>query len=647
MKKWNIALYFLLATSVAVAQQTVSLPDSLLYRQVDLDMLELQSMPWTQGCDSIYNTHRGKYFYYNSDSLFHLIATRPIEKIYEEVWYYYDVLPQPYFSNNRLDISRWQTEREKLAQAAKRYKSKALEQELDVFDSKYKYVDRIPNPDIWDSYWRLVEKYERKKEHPAKLRILHSMLLHCSGFWTGELSERIEKEHVPVIQVINEILSTLERLDGRYEIGYGLYVHIGLIYYNFGLYDKAIPLFWKYMDKPHCCYYDRAYMRARDYLGAYYRMQGDYDRSDSLYLSILLSADSVFQRPVDETVAIGSLARNAMLRGEHDEAMRLFSVALPRALQVRDTTLAGGYAIQLGRLYLLNNEPHQTREALDIAHNYLIAGGDRIRNWNAYYTLERDYYLKTNQADKAAVCIDSIASIQASEAESHNTRLLAYAEQEAYELEKALRDEHIRRQNNRLIFISIVLALALVTLGILVYFYRMKQEKNRALYRQIKEQDRLADELEALKKQQEQWMSAAQKDVPEDVGKTSANQPEMKQKGTLQQRKLVDRLREYLLTDKNFANPETGHDRFVMALTTNKTYLFDAVKAVTGLSLQDYINSFRLEEARRLFDSQSNFKIEVIADECGFNTYRTFQRAFRERYKMNPTDYRKMSLSGN
>ena len=625
MKKWNIALYFLLATSVAVAQQTVSLPDSLLYRQVDLDMLELQSMPWTQGCDSIYNTHRGKYFYYNSDSLFHLIATRPIEKIYEEVWYYYDVLPQPYFSNNRLDISRWQTEREKLAQAAKRYKSKALEQELDVFDSKYKYVDRIPNPDIWDSYWRLVEKYERKKEHPAKLRILHSMLLHCSGFWTGDLSERIEKEHVPVIQVINEILSTLERLDGRYEIGYGLYVHIGLIYYNFGLYDKAIPLFWKYMDKPHCCYYDRAYMRARDYLGDYYSMQGDYARSDSLYLSILLCPDSVFQRPIDETVAIGGLARNAMQRGDHAEAQRLYSIALPRALEVGDTTLAGGYAIQLGRLYLLNNEPHHTREALYIAHSYLIAGGDPIRNWNDYYTLERDYYLKANQADKAAVSIDSIASIQASEAESHNTRLLAYAEQEAYELEKALREEHIRMQNNRLIFISVVLALALAALGMLIYFYRMKQEKNRALYRQIKEKDQLIKQMDEMTQQ------------------PTPSIPQKQVYANTKHQQIFDNFHAYLLCDKKFKNPDIDYTQVVVTLSTNKTYLYEALKSVKGTSPNEYVNGLRLDEVRKMIDSHTGYTLLAIASECGFKSYKTFQRLFRKTYRISPVEYTRLA----
>ena len=495
MNKWIIFFYFM-ATSLAVAQQTEIVPDSLLHRKVNPAMLELQSQPWTEGCDSVYNTQWKKYFYYNSDSLFHLIATYPLEEIFEEIWYYYDILPQAYNINNRLDLGRWQTERKKLAQAAKRFKSKALEQELDVFDARYNSLEPIKNPAIWDNYWRLVEKYERKKEYPAKLRILNSMLIYCSGFWSGALSMRIEEEHVPAIQVINEILSTLERLDGRYERGYGLYVHVGLIYYNFGFYEKAVPLFWKCLEKPHYCFYDRAHMRARDYLGAYYSMQGDYARSDSLYLSILLCSDSVFQRPVDETVAIGGLAQNALLRGDQAEALRLYSIALPRALEVGDTTLAGGYAIQLGRLFLQNNEPDKTLEWLDVARNY--CGDPPTRNRIAFYTLERDYYLKINQGEKAAVCIDSITSIQASEAEIHNFRMLAYSEQQAFELEKALQDKHIQMQNNRLIFISVILVLALTALGMLIHFYRMKQKKNRTLYRQIKEKDQLIQQMDSL-----------------------------------------------------------------------------------------------------------------------------------------------------
>ena len=623
MNKEIIAFCFLLATSITFAQQKLIVPDSLLHKQIDYAMLELQSRPWTQGCDSVYSVQWKKYFYYNSDSLFYRIATRPSEEVTSEVWYYYDIM-QSYVSNNRLlDSNRLQTEREKLVKAAKRYKSKALEQELVVFDTQYELSKKITNPAEWDTYWRLVEKYDRKKEYRTKLRILNIMLVYCSGVWTGGLSERIEKENVPAIQVMNEIVATLEQIEGRADIGFGSCFHIGLIYYNFGFYEKAIPLFWKCLEQPHYFYQSRSSMRARDYLGAYYSMTGDYDLSDSLYMSILLCPDSVFQRPIDETVAIGNLANNAKLRGDHAEALRLYDIALPRALEVGEIALAGDYAVRLGRMSLQNNEIDKTREWLQFAHNY--CGAPPKWNQIAIYTLERDYYLKTNQAEKAAVCIDSIASIQAKETEIHNARLLTYAEQEAYGLEKALREKQIKMQNHRLVFISVILGLALVALGMMIYFYRMKQEKNRALYRQIKEKDQLILQMDELT-----------------LKRTTAKQQKHPQENTKQQQ-LFDKFHAYLLCDKNFTNPDIDHIRISAALATNKTYLFEAVRAVKGISPNEYINSLRVDEARKMLENHNGYSVMAIASDCGFNSYRTFHRLFQKTYRLKPTEYTKLA----
>ena len=99
-----------------------------------------------------------------------------------------------------------------------------------------------------------------------------------------------------------------------------------------------------------------------------------------------------------------------------------------------------------------------------------------------------------------------------------------------------------------------------------------------------------------------------------------------------------------MLSDRNFANPDIVFDKLVPILNTNRTYLYDSIKAVSGKSLQEYVNFLRLEEARRMFDNHSELTIERIAEECGFNYYSTFYRLFRERYQITPSEYRKMAL---
>ena len=206
-----------------------------------------------------------------------------------------------------------------------------------------------------------------------------------------------------------------------------------------------------------------------------------------------------------------------------------------------------------------------------------------------------------------------------------------------YEVDK-ITAEKVRNRNYFLLA-SLGCFLLAVTLCIWIFYSRTITQKNKGLYLRIKEQDRLVEALEAMKRLPD-GSGEALPDGSEEIGR-GAN---TKRTGSLQQLNLVSRLQEYLLLNKNFTNPEIECTELVTTLRTNKTYLYEAIKIVTGKTLQEYINFYRLEEARRMFDNQSNLKINVIATECGFNTYRTFHRAFRERYKMNPEDYRNMSI---
>ena len=52
-----------------------------------------------------------------------------------------------------------------------------------------------------------------------------------------------------------------------------------------------------------------------------------------------------------------------------------------------------------------------------------------------------------------------------------------------------------------------------------------------------------------------------------------------------------------------------------------------------------FINEYRIEEAKRILDSNSNLKIEVIAEMCGFNSNSTFYTAFKKITNTTPAKY--------
>lgn len=201
-----------------------------------------------------------------------------------------------------------------------------------------------------------------------------------------------------------------------------------------------------------------------------------------------------------------------------------------------------------------------------------------------------------------------------------------------YEVDKI--NAQKERAYNNFLFALAGCALLSVALGIWIFYSRKVVRKNRGLYLQIKEQDRLAEELEAMTRRYQQLASPSDTEVDKNLP------------GNPQQQELVSRLLNYLRLDKNFTKPNVERQELINVLATNKTYLFESVKAVTGKTLQEYVNLMRTDEAKRMLDLHPDYTIDVIADACGFSAIRTFYRIFNEHYQITPSEYRKMARMG-
>lgn len=61
-------------------------------------------------------------------------------------------------------------------------------------------------------------------------------------------------------------------------------------------------------------------------------------------------------------------------------------------------------------------------------------------------------------------------------------------------------------------------------------------------------------------------------------------------------------------------------------------------KAETGLTPMAYIRRLRLEKATSMLSSDKR-SINIIAQECGFNSVQYFTRSFKSNYKLTPSEY--------
>ena len=64
----------------------------------------------------------------------------------------------------------------------------------------------------------------------------------------------------------------------------------------------------------------------------------------------------------------------------------------------------------------------------------------------------------------------------------------------------------------------------------------------------------------------------------------------------------------------------------------SRSYLSQLFNRELGQSFSDYVNQFRIEESKRLMDTEPNVSIQEIAERSGFHSISTFRRAFPEVY---------------
>lgn len=103
---------------------------------------------------------------------------------------------------------------------------------------------------------------------------------------------------------------------------------------------------------------------------------------------------------------------------------------------------------------------------------------------------------------------------------------------------------------------------------------------------------------------------------------------------------LLVRLKKCMEEQKIYLNPDLTLDMLAQEVSTNRTYLSQVINHRIGKGFTDYINFYRIEEAKvRL--AMSNDKISVIAAESGFGCSQTFYTAFKRCEQMSPNAYRK------
>lgn len=104
---------------------------------------------------------------------------------------------------------------------------------------------------------------------------------------------------------------------------------------------------------------------------------------------------------------------------------------------------------------------------------------------------------------------------------------------------------------------------------------------------------------------------------------------------------------DYIVKNQKFLNPHFSLESLSVEIDKSMSSLSKLMNAHAGSNFSDYINKYRVLEAKRLLaDSDfSAYTIVAIGLECGFNSKSTFYTAFKKFTGATPSAFRKESVT--
>lgn len=271
-----------------------------------LDTVQLRSYPTpmrfmtrirVDPSDSIYVERYKETRYFNTDTLFHYLATRGYKAVEDELYYYYyDVLAYMSKEEGKKEVK-------KLRRIARRYDNAEVTFEaqfLPLFvDLDMEDADKFHA--VMDAFHELAKQEASRGNIRNELNVLRFIfnVSYLNGYYArGFRFARITADRLDQLT------------DKQYADRKATYYMVGKAYHVFRDYDRSIPYFKASVRKDGPLHMaDRVNLLAFWNLGDYYASKGDLEQSDFYFFSMWSSPDQVKNRPFYDMVALAGLAQ--------------------------------------------------------------------------------------------------------------------------------------------------------------------------------------------------------------------------------------------------------------------------------------------------------------------------------------------------
>lgn len=135
--------------------------------------------------------------------------------------------------------------------------------------------------------------------------------------------------------------------------------------------------------------------------------------------------------------------------------------------------------------------------------------------------------------------------------------------------------------------------------------------------------------------------SISETSMPENNGQTSVLECTNERMDEEWLDDIYSRLIEYMNTERPYLDPEISLGSLAEGMGIGVHKLSLSINTKSGNNFFNFINSFRVEEAKRLLaeTEEKSYSVEDVAYLSGFNSRASFYNAFKRHQKQTPTEY--------
>ncbi len=103
---------------------------------------------------------------------------------------------------------------------------------------------------------------------------------------------------------------------------------------------------------------------------------------------------------------------------------------------------------------------------------------------------------------------------------------------------------------------------------------------------------------------------------------------------------IVSSLKELLNTHKPYLNNELKLDSLAVELNLSRNHLSQVINQHFDTNFFDFINKYRVEEAKKLLKKEPDLNVKDVVYKSGFNNRVSFNKAFKRHTGVTPTQYK-------